>query len=145
MITPCFSSQVTFLLADLSSGYSDSMIEVVTGIVPISLNCLSIPQYSNILNTKGNITSFSIQNIAVKTISKPNDRFGLNNSDCCQLILSNSHYSYVSYSQSCPASDGWWELTPKSADHRSGIQGQTPWSVSPFSSPSVSGSGSGIT
>ena len=29
-------------------------------------------KYSNILNTKGNTTSFSIQNIAIKTISKPN-------------------------------------------------------------------------
>ena len=33
-----------FLLADLSSGYNDSMIEVVTGMVPISFNCLSISQ-----------------------------------------------------------------------------------------------------
>ena len=29
-----------FLLADFSSGYDDSMIEVVTGMVPISLNSI---------------------------------------------------------------------------------------------------------
>lgn len=47
------------------------MIEVVTGMVPISLNCLSILQkYSNNLNNKGNNTSFSVQNIITKAILK---------------------------------------------------------------------------
>ena len=39
-----FSNQTTFLSADLSSGYNDSMIEVITGIAPISFKCLFIPK-----------------------------------------------------------------------------------------------------
>lgn len=43
------------------------MIEVVTGMFSISLNyCLSILQYSNNLNNKRNLTSFSIQKITTK-------------------------------------------------------------------------------
>ena len=52
------------------------MIEVVTGMVPISFNCLSILHgYSNNLNNKGNNTSFSVQNITTKAILKNSDHY----------------------------------------------------------------------
>lgn len=45
------------------------MIEVVTGMFPISFNCLfHTAKYSDNLNNKGNNTSFSIQNITTKDI-----------------------------------------------------------------------------
>ncbi len=50
------------------------MIEAVTGMFPISLNCLSTLQYSNNLNNKRNNTSFPVQNITTKVILKNSDR-----------------------------------------------------------------------
>ena len=67
MVYPFFLSQTTFSSVDLSSGYNDSMTEVVTEIVPIPFIFLlivySYREYSNILNNKRNKTSFFHSNI----------------------------------------------------------------------------------